>query len=459
MNEHLELEKLRKFFTENKDKILQEYMTFLKFQSISSEPPFKEQVLACANWVVDYLKNIGFSVELWPTSGHPVIYANYHEAGPQKPTLLIYNHYDVQPVDPLELWDSPPFEPTLKEGKIYARGAQDNKGQCFYVLLALKVLMELYGELPVNVKLCIEGEEECASSGLADILADRRTELKANYLAIVDLGLRRPDLPAITLGLRGIITMDVEVTGSTTDLHSGSHGGLAFNPIHALVRLLATLRDSSGRVNVPGFYEDIAPLTKSEKAEISLDFDPKEYEKTFGAKPTGGEREYQPLERNWLRPSLEINGIRGGYSGDGFKTVIAAKAFAKISCRLVPNQIPEKVGKLVAQFIESHAPEGTKAKVDLHKGSGRALHASVNSKIVKAFSHAYQEIFKVPCEFIYSGASIPIVTELAAACGGEIVLVGLGLPTDCIHAPNEHFSFDRIEKGFLSIARALQLLV
>lgn len=458
MTTKTEIDGLKEIYAQYKEKAINEYFTFLKFQSISSEPEYRPQVLACADWVSTYLKTIGFEVEIWPTSGHPTIFAKNMKAGPQQPTLLIYNHYDVQPVDPLELWKTPPFEPTVREGQVYARGAQDNKGQCFYVLLALKALVEKAHGLPINIKLCIEGEEECGSTGLAGILKAKSRELQAEYLAIVDLGLPNPTTPAITLGVRGLVTMDVEVTGTHSDLHSGSHGGLAYNPIHALVELLSSLRKSSGKIDVPGFYDDAVAMTKSEKEQVSLTFNDKEYETNFGAKATGGEKALKPLERNWMRPTIEINGIKGGYSGEGFKTVIPAKAFAKVSCRLVPGQDPNKIGLLVSKFLESHAPEGTKVTVHIHPGSGTALRARPDSAVAKAFSKAYEEIFGKNCERIYSGASIPIVTQLAAVSKSEVILVGLGLGSDAIHAPNEHFGLDRIEKGFLSIARAIQLL-
>ena len=382
------------------------------------------------------------------------------KAGPDQPTLLIYNHYDVQPVDPLDKWESPPFEPTIREGSVYARGAQDNKGQCTYVLQALRALIETEGSLPINVKLCIEGEEEVGSAGLSKLLKQKEThdKLKADTLAIVDVGIRKPDIPAVTLGTRGIVTMDVEVQGTHTDLHSGSFGGLVYNPIHALVNILSKARDETGKIAIPGFYDDVKELTPEQKEQITLSFDAKEFEKTFGAKPTGGEQAFSPLERTGIRPTLEINGINGGYTGAGFKTVIPSTAHAKISCRLVPDQDPEKIGKLVARFIEQNTPDGVTVNVDLHPGVGKAVRSNPSSKSVQAFSQAYSEVFGKPTEYTFEGGSIPIVPELQQACGGEVVLLGLGLEDDNIHAPNEHFSLDRIEKGLLVISRAIQLL-
>lgn len=453
-----EIDRLKEIYNNYKESALKDFFTFLKFESISSEEEYKAQTHACADWVADYLKKLGFEIEMWPTQRHPTIFAKYCKAGPKQPTLLIYNHYDVQPVDPLELWQTPPFEPTVRKGEIYARGAQDNKGQCFYVLLTLKALIETYGELPINIKLCIEGEEECGSAGLSQLVKNKREQLKADYLAIVDLGIHDMTKPAITLGLRGLVTMDVEVTSTHTDLHSGSHGGIAFNPIHALTKMLANVRNAEGKITIPGFYEDVKPISKEEKSQVSFDFSDDEYNTSFGAKPTGGEKGFTPLERNWTRPTFEINGIAGGYYGNGFKTVIPAKAIAKISCRLVPDQQPEKIGQLVANYLQSQAPEGTKVFVKVHPGVGKAVRAHVESPVAKAFAKAYSDVFQAHCEFIYSGASIPVVPELTAACGGEVVMVGVGLPGDCIHAPNEHFGVERIEKGFLTMARALQLL-
>lgn len=455
MSQPLSLNLLKEIYTQRKDQILNEYLTFLKFPSISSEPAYKEPVLQCADWLTTYLKNIGLTTEVWQTPGHPVIFATT-KIDNTKPTLLIYNHYDVQPVDPLELWQSPPFEPTIRNGQVYARGAQDNKGQCFYVLQALKILLER-DCLPLNVKLCIEGEEEHGSAGLAAILKQRKEQLKADYLAIVDLGIPNLETPSITFGIRGLVAMDVDLTGSNIDLHSGSHGGVIFNPIHALVELLAKVRDSQGKITIPGFYDDVLPVKEEEKNQLSLAFDEQKYKETFGGNAEGGEKQYTPMERNWLRPTLEINGICGGYTGNGFKTVIPAQAHAKISCRLVPNQDPQKIGNLVASFLEKNAPGGTNVKVHIHQGLGKAVRTNASSKAVKAFAEAFSEVFHAPCEYIYSGASIPIAAELAETCGGEIVLLGLGLAEDAIHAPNEHFGLDRIEKGYLMMSRALQL--
>jgi acetylornithine deacetylase/succinyl-diaminopimelate desuccinylase-like protein len=403
------------------------------------------------------LEGIQFKVEKWETKGHPVIFAHF-TADPQCPTLLIYNHYDVQPVDPMNEWISKPFEPTQRNGEIYARGAQDNKGQLFYVLQALKLYFFKHGSYPLNIKLCIEGEEEVGSAGLSSLLAEKKEALKANYLAIVDLGLRDPQVPAVTIGTRGIITMDVTIEDSRTDLHSGIHGGIVLNPLHALVQMLASLRDPQGKITIPGFYDGVEEMPAEERAAVSFQFDMAEYQKQTGALPLGGEKERSVLERAWIRPTLEINGLHGGYTGEGFKTVIPSKAYAKISCRLVPGQDPAQIGELIKNHLREIVPQGIKLQVRVHPGSGKAVRVSPASRVVKCFSTAFEEVFGVPCEYIMEGASIPIIPELTEASEAEVILMGLGLQTDQIHAPNEHFGIDRLEKGMLIMLRAIDLL-
>lgn len=453
------LEALRVAYLENKDRALEDFFTFLRFSSISSEPAHNGQTKKCVEWLKTYIEDIGFKTELWEISDHhPVLFASWNGAGQDLPTLLIYNHYDVQPVDPLEKWHSLPFEPEIRDGQVFARGAQDNKGQCFYVLQALKLLMSKDKGLPINIKLCIEGEEECGSAGLASMLKEKQDMLKADYLAVVDLGIRSKTKPSLTLGLRGITTLDVEAIGSNSDLHSGMHGGIAYNPIHALVKVLSQLRDENGKIAIPGFYDDVVEMTQEELSAICFKFDDDEYQTMFGIKATGGEKALKPLERNWLRPSLEINGINGGYYGPGFKTVIPAIATAKVSCRIVPNQDPQAVALKIANFLEANAPDGIKIKVTPHHGGGKAVHTKADSTVVQAFAKALEEVFNEPCDFIYEGASIPIVTELTYAAKAELVLLGLGLADDNIHAPNEHFGVDRLEKGCLMMALGIELL-
>ena len=453
------LEPLSNYFGTHEEEILKDFFTFLSFPSISTDPEYTPAVRECCNWVSDYMKAMGLSVECWETKGHPVIFAEHLEAGPDKPTLLIYNHYDVQPVDPLEEWESAPFEPTIRNGQVYARGAQDNKGQFYYSLIAVKGLLAKHeGKLPINIKWVVEGEEEVGSTHLPETLIKYRDRLKSDYAVIVDVGLRDPNQPAVTLGVRGMVTMDFEVQGSKIDLHSGSHGGLAYNPNRAVVEMLAKLRDHTGKVAVPGFYDGVEEMSDEERSLYNFDFDAKKYEETFGAPPSGGEPGYTAIESNLLRPTLEINGIFGGYAGAGFKTVIPAKAGAKISCRLVPGQNPLTVANRIKDYLEGIAPEGIKAKVTIHPGTGAAVRANPNSDAVKSFAQAYTEVCGASCQYILEGASIPVTPDLAEAADADCLLVGYGLGTDQIHAPNEHFGVDRLRKGFMTVARAIEIL-
>lgn len=447
---------IEKKYKEQESKILEDFFSFLKFESVSSEPSYKAQVEACCDWLEKKINAIGLKVERWDTPNHPILFAEYH-AGADKPTLLIYNHYDVQPVDPVAEWKSPPFTPTIVNGEIYARGASDNKGQCFYTLQALRLLMEEQGKLPINIKWIIEGEEEMGSGSLFEIVQTKKDRLKADHLVIVDMGINNLQSPAVTLGTRGIATMDVTVVGSSTDLHSGSYGGVVYNPIHALVEILSKLRDANGKVQVPGFYDGIKMLSNDERKDYDMEFDLAEFERDFATKPTGGEKEFTPWERAWLRPTMEINGITGGYSGDGFKTVIPAKASAKVSCRLVPGQNPAKVYEAVKSFIETNAPKGVQVTVN-GGGWGQGTRTSSKSDVAQAFLRAYSKVFNKPCSFILSGGTIPIINELAEASEAEFALVGVALPTDQIHAPNEHFGVERLRLGTQMIANALHEL-
>lgn len=451
-------EQIKEIFDAFKESAIREYFDFVRIPSVSSEPAHKGDILKGAEWVRSYVEALGFKTEMWESPVHPVLFASWDQAGPQQPTLLIYNHYDVQPADPGEQWESPPFEPTVRDGEVFARGAQDNKGQCFYVLQALKVLLKATGTLPVNVKLVIEGEEECGSIGLHSLVKEKQKELKADYLAIVDLTIPKIDEPALTLGIRGLITMDITATGSKTDLHSGLHGGIVYNPIAALVQVFSQLKDAQGKIAIPGYYDDLLPLAKEERDAISFEFDEKGYFAEVSAYPTGGEKNFTPNERAWIRPTIEINGIWGGYTGEGFKTVIPAKAHAKLSCRLVPNQDPLKTGKMVADFIKAKAPEGIEIEVEIHAGGGPAARFTASSKLIEAFAKAYSEVFGKPCRYIYNGSTIPIAIALAQASGADVVMLGLGLTSDNIHAPNEHFGLNRIEMGVQIMALALENL-
>ena len=440
-----------------KQSALDDFMTFLSFESISTEKEKKPIMLKTADWLAQTLGNIGFSTQILKTEGHPVVYAEFF-VSVDKPTVLIYGHYDVQPIDPIELWKTPPFKPTINDGKIYARGAQDNKGQIFYCIQAVRALLTSGNPLPVNVKFMIEGEEEIGSPNLPKLLEEKKDLFKSDYFIVADCGIPDMETPAITMGLRGILTLDVIFKGSQNDLHSGMHGGLAFNPNHALIQVLAQLRSSSGKILVPGFYDDVVMPSEDFKKEMYEAYTPSLYLQKFGCNASGGEEGLSLLEKGALRPTLEINGISGGHAGEGFKTVIPKEAIAKISCRLVPDQDPDVIAKKVKTFIESIAPEGILVEVHIHKGTGTPVRAESSSLIVQAMKSAYEEVFNKPCRFIVEGASIPIVAKLKEFISPEFVLMGLGLPDDGIHAPNEHFGVDRFQMGSKIIAKTLELL-
>lgn len=444
----------KKWYQAERPAIFKDFFRFLSFPSISTDPAHAADMRKTAQWLQSYLEEMGMECSLWETSVHPALFATHCKAGAERPTLLIYHHYDVQPVDPLHLWETPPFEPTVREGQVYARGALDNKGQCFYSITALKAALQLSKQLDVNIKIFIEGEEECGSHGTMEVLAKRKQELKADYLLVVDFDLPKAGTPGITLGTRGILTMHLECHNSRTDLHSGMHGGIALNPNRALVQLLSQLWDTSGKVTVPSFYDAVRAPTADELKLLDLHFDVETYQREFGVRAFAPEGGFSPLESNWLRPTLEINGLTGGYAGEGFKTVIPAKAIAKISCRLVPDQDPETILKNLVHFLQSHVPEGIELKIKFDHGAP-AFRARADSPIAKITATAYEEVFGASCKALLTGGSVPIVGALAEVSGAEVTMMGMGLGSDNIHAPNEHFGLDRFEQGFLTMAMIL----
>lgn len=453
----LSIEVLKQWYKDHQDQTLRDFFTFLSFPSISADPKFEADARRAADWLCEYLKEIGIETVVWETPGLPVVFGSHLKAGPDRPTLLIYHHYDVQPVDPLDLWKSDPFKPEIRNNQVFARGAVDNKGQCFYSLTALRAFFSLAKEINFNIKVFIEGEEESGGRGTAAILQQKEEQLKADYLLVVDFDIPAPGTPGISLGTRGLVTLDVECSNSSIDLHSGVHGGIALNPNRALVSMLSTLWDANGRVTVPHFYDDVEELSAEHLSSVDMSFDTEQYSQQFGVKAFSNESGYSIKEACWLRPTLEINGMSGGYTGMGFKTVIPAKATAKISCRLVPGQDPEKIGRSVAEHLHSQAPRGIGLKAEIIHGA-KAYRSNIDSSIVKTSALAYEEIFGKPCKYLFCGGSVPIVVDLAKASGAEVAMIGVGLADDDIHAPNEHFGLDRFEIGYLTMGRILSRL-
>lgn len=451
------LSDFQQWYNSHEKEIFSDYFTFLRFPSISTDPEYKPEILKTASWLESYLKKLGMEVEIWETPGNPVIYATHLQAGVEGPTVLIYQHYDIQPVDPLEKWHSNPFEPEIRDGKVYARGASDNKGQCFYSVTALKAFLELCKTARLNIKLFIEGEEECGSVGSTAILAQKKEALQADHLLIVDMGLANLESPVMTLGLRGIAALEVICQNSAVDLHSGMLGGIALNPNRLLIQILATLWDADGKVAVPGFYDEVTTPTSEELQLFDQTLDPEVFRKTFGVQAFQGEGGYSLWESNTIRPTLEINGIGGGYTGAGFKTVIPSCARAKISCRLAPEQNPEKISERIASYLQKQAPEGVTLQVEWNHG-GKPVRSSPTSRIATVAAQALEEIFGKACQRVLCGASVPIVADLREASGADVVMIGVSLPEDDIHAPNEHFKLEQFEKGFLMITRILSIL-
>ena len=448
---------LKRWFEKHRERIKKDYFHFLRFRSISTDPAFRKDCEDCAAWLKSYLEKGGLSAEVIPTPGLPLVYAEDLHAGTLAKTALLYGHYDVQPVDPIELWNSPPFEPTERDGSIFARGAVDDKGQIFYGMVAVLCLKELLGQLPVNLKFCIEGEEECSSIGLSKMLPKLSSKMRADYLLAIDFDQFERDIPAVSLGARGLVALEATITASKIDMHSGLCGGVAYNPNRALAELIAKLWDDRGRVQVPGFYDAVEDFPEEEKAFYAERYTREYYEKQFGIRAFGGEKGFSLLEVNCFRPTLEINGISGGYTGSGMKTVIPAKAHVKITCRLVPNQDPEKIGRAIEHFLKEHLISGMELEV-VHHGGEPAYRCDRKSKVTQAIVKASEEVTKAKCHYTVSGASGPIIPALVRAVGAQGVGVGYGLIDDAIHAPNEHFDMHRFEQGFLTIGRTIGLL-
>lgn len=429
------------------DPRVDEYFHFLRFPSVSTDPERAGDVARCADWLAGKLQKMGLKTEVHPTKGHPIVVArNAHRPG--RRTVMIYGHYDVQPVDPVELWDSPPFEPRLENGIVFARGSTDNKGQIFAHILGLEETLREKGELPVNLILLVEGEEEIGSEHLEEFLQTHREELRCDVIAISDTGMIAPGVPTFTYGLRGIGALEIKVTGPRTDLHSGIYGGAVANPAAAVARLVASLHDADGRVTVPGFYADVAPLESWEREAWSrLPFGDTDLLEVTGSPALFGEAGYSSLERTWARPTAEVNGIGGGFQGVGTKTVLPREAFAKFTFRLVPNQKPEDILQKVKAHLEANCPPGV--RLEVREGhSGEPYVTSPKSSFGVAAQRALERSFPgKDIALIREGGSIPIVNTFKRVLGVETLLLGLALPDCRAHAPNENFPIENFFAG------------
>lgn len=440
------------FIDSNYDRYIEELKQLLRIPSISTLPEHRNDMQIAASFVADKLKEAGMNrVEIFQTEGHPLVYGEWLGA-PGKPTVLVYGHYDVQPVDPIELWETPPFEPTIKGDNIFARGATDDKGQMYVHIKSVEAYFKTYGSLPLNVKFIIEGEEEIGSSNLTNFLKNNVELLKADAVLISDTSLWDVGIPTITYGLRGLAYMEVEVIGPNRDLHSGTYGGAVPNPINILAEMISKLKDKDGRITIPGFYKDVLKLSKEERQNFkALKYSEKDFAKSIGIKKSVGEKGYSVLERIWARPTLDCNGIVGGFTGQGAKTVIPSKASAKISMRLVPNQDPNKIAKLFTKHIKKIAPDYVKVNVTSIHG-GYPVLAPLDHKATKAAARAMSKAFGKKTIFMREGGSIPIVVDFANRLKACPVLMGLGLDSENLHSPNEHFNLNHFKLGIKSSA-------
>jgi acetylornithine deacetylase/succinyl-diaminopimelate desuccinylase-like protein len=444
------------YISENKDRFLNELLDLLRIPSISADPAYAKDVQRTAEHIAQSLTSIGLDkVEVCQTAGYPVVYGE-KILSEKLPTVLVYGHYDVQPADPIDLWHSPPFEPVVKktdihpEGAIFARGACDDKGQMFMHVKAMEALIKS-NELPCNVKFMIEGEEEVGSENLGIFVTQNKERLKADIILVSDTGMIANDCPSVTTGLRGLSYLEVEVTGPNRDLHSGLYGGCVANPINILAQMIASLHDENNHITIPGFYDKVVELSAEERAEMAkAPFSHDAYCKALDLTDVHGEKGYSTPERGSIRPTLDVNGIWGGYIGEGAKTVIPSKAYAKISMRLVPNQISDEITELFTKHFMSIAPKGVRVKVTPHHG-GEAAVTPIDSVGYKAASKAYEQTFGKPAIPVRSGGSIPIVAMFEKELGLKTMLMGFGLDSDAIHSPNEHYGLFNYYRGIETI--------
>ena len=449
---------LTEYIDSKRDENLSELKEFLRIPSVSTKSDHKPDVERAAEWVAGKLRGAGLeNIEIVPTKMHPLVYGESLRA-PGRPTVLFYGHYDVQPAEPLELWTSPAFEPTVRGGNLFGRGTADDKGQVHIHLKALEALLKTSGTLPLNVKVMIEGEEEVGSVNLWEFVQKNRERLKADALVVSDTSMLAKGVPSITYGLRGLNYYQIELTGPAQDLHSGVFGGAVPNPLTILCETIAKLHDKNFRVTVPGFYDDVATLSKQErKALNSLPWKEKEFRKTVGAPGLDGEKGFTIVERLWTRPTLEVNGIWGGYMGEGAKTVIPSKAYAKISTRLVPKQEPAKIAKLVEKHIRKLLPKSVTCKFEV-LSTGKPWVAPYSNPIFQKAIHALESGFGKKAVFIREGGSIPFVTQMHDTFKVPCVLMGFGLPDENAHAPDEHIALENYFGGIKAVALFYQQL-
>jgi acetylornithine deacetylase/succinyl-diaminopimelate desuccinylase-like protein len=447
------------YLASNQARYEAELLDFLRIPSVSALPAHAADVRAAGAWVAARLAAAGMEhVETLETGGHPVVYADWLHA-PGKPTIMIYGHFDTQPVDPIELWESPPFEPVVKEGRVYARGASDDKGNMFAPILALEAMLQTAGKLPLNVKCFFEGQEEIGSPTLPPFIAAQREKFACDFVVSADGGQWAEDQPAIALAFKGLCGLQIDVTGPSHDVHSGGYGGAIQNPIHALVQLIASMRGTDGRILVEGFYDDVRPLSAEDRAQIAaVPFDEAAYKERLGIEATFGEVGYTTLERAWARPTLELNGIWGGFSGDGTKTVLPSQAHAKITCRLVADQKPPEIAALIERHVAAHTPPGVKVAVTVHEAGGYPYLMPADHPANTAARDVHLQLYGKEPLYVRSGGTIPVCSMFLESLGVYTLNFGFGLNDERLHSPNEFFrlaSFGRGQQGYCLLLERL----
>jgi acetylornithine deacetylase/succinyl-diaminopimelate desuccinylase-like protein len=443
---------LEAFFAKNQSRTRDELFDFLRIPSVSARSEHNADTARAAEWVASSMRTIGLTATIHPTKGHPIVVGEWRKAPAGAPTVLVYGHYDVQPAEPLELWDSPPFEPTVRDGKIFARGSVDDKGQLYLHIKAIEAHLSARGTLPVNIVVLAEGEEEVGSDNLADFIEGHQDLLKCDAVVISDSAMFAPGLPSILSSLRGLAYFEINVQGPATDLHSGSYGGAVMNPAMALARILATMHDANGHVTIDGFYDKVRDWGDAARREIrALPFDDGHFRAETGSPELFGEKGYSTLERVWMRPTCEVNGLLSGYTGEGAKTVLPAKAMAKVSCRLVPDQTPDEIEALLKVHVARVAPKGVTVTVTALHG-GRPWRADLSGPLFDAARRALATAFDRQPVITGEGGSIPVVGDFQRILGAPVLLVGFGLPGENAHAPNEWMSEENYFKGMRAMA-------
>jgi acetylornithine deacetylase/succinyl-diaminopimelate desuccinylase-like protein len=442
-----------------KDRHLEQLISFLRIPSVSALPAHRPDIGKAANWLAERLRTVGASnVQLMQTAGNPVVYGHWH-AGDRLPTVLVYGHYDVQPVDPLNEWTSPPFDPAVREDRLFARGASDDKGALFVVLAALDAVRELGGKPPVNLKFMVEGEEEVGSPNLLPFIREHRGLLEADVTMSADGSMLGVDTPSVSVGNRGLAGVQIDVRGARTDLHSGTYGGTVANPVHALAELLAGMHEPNGRVRVHGFYDGVREPSDADRREIAaVPFDENAYRSSLGLAELVGEPEYTPVERTWIRPTLEINGVWGGFQGEGIKTVLPAEAHAKITCRLVPGQEPERIIEAIAQHVRRHTPAGVAVTVTPFQGRARAYIMPSTYPGLTAAARALKDVYGTEPVRVRTGGTLPVSEMIQSELGQWLVFFAFGEADNGAHGPNEFFRLKSFDRGTRATVRFFEEL-